>query len=343
MRLSSSRAAGRALSSVALVATLAVVASACSSDEGASDASSTTTTSTSAPSRPHTVNTEMGAVEVPAKPKRVVVLGYRLTGIAFALGAHVKGTIPEIAGGSSDASQAWSDAAIKEQTTFLPWFVDGFDIGGIEALDPDLIIAGGPGLEHEHAMQSYPELSGIAPTVVIGEDKTSWQDQAEIMADALGAKKKYADMVDHYDEVVDAVKENTTAPDSEVGCLVFDVDGRAYAANENMGLPKQLTDIGLKPAKYSQIPGLRPAGDAGELLEVPPERVSEVFDQDNLFVLGYGRDIVNPGELARDPDYADLPAIKNFRAFGLDYWSLDPGYDEILKTLGTMQLLFPKN
>lgn len=344
MWLSSSRAGTRALASVALVATVGLLASACSSSDESSEASSssTATTSSSSPGRAHSVDTEMGAVEVPASPKRVVVLGYRLTGIAFNLGAHVKGTIPEVAGGSSDAAQPWADAAVKERTTFLPWFVDGFDIGGIQALDPDLIIAGGPGLEHEHAVQAYPELSDIAPTVVIGEDASSWQDQAEVMADALGADKKYKGMVDNYDKAVDGITENTTAPEGDVGYLVFDAEGRPYAANENVGLPAELTDIGLEPAKYSQIPGLQPAGFSDELLAVPPDRVSEVFDQDTLFVLGYGRDIVNPGELARDPEYADLPAIKNFRAFGLDYWSLSPGYNEILSTLGTMQLLFPK-
>ena len=344
MRLSSSRAYRRSLRAIAAVSAVALVTAACS-DSGGDDSenpSSTTASSTTASAAPRTVATEMGRVEVPAKPKRVVVLGYRLTGLAFNLGAHVKGTIPEMAGGSSDVSQAWSDAAAAEGTTFLPWFPDGFDIAGIEALDPDLIIGGGPGLEHEHAVEAYPELEQIAPTVVIGEDETSWKDQAEIMAEALGAEKKHAEMTENYEGFVDSVQENITPPDSEVGYLVFDTEGRPYAANENVGLPAELTDIGLEPAKYSQMPGLEPAGVSGELLAVPPERVEEVFDQDNLFVLGYGRDIVNPGELSRDPDYADLPAIKNFRAFGLDYWALAPGYDEMMKTLGTMQLLFAK-
>ncbi|ANI92899.1 ABC transporter substrate-binding protein [Dietzia timorensis] len=344
MRLSSSRVYRRSLQAVAVVSAAALVTAACSDSggDGSQDSSSTTTSSTTASAAPHTVNTEMGSVEVPAGPKRVVVLGYRLTGLAFNLGAHVKGTIPEMAGGSSDASQAWSDASASEGTTFLPWFPDGFDIAGIKALDPDLIIGGGPGLEHEHAVQAYPELEQIAPTVVIGEDETSWKDQAEIMADALGAKKKLAKMTKNYDEFVSSIRENINAPEGDVGYLVFDAEGRPYAANENIGLPAELTDIGLEPAKYSQMPGLEPAGASGELLAVPPERVEEVFDQDNLFVLGYGRDVVNPGELSRDPQYADLPAIKNFRAFGLDYWSLSPGYDEIMKTLGTMQLLFAK-
>ena len=349
MRLSSSRAYRRSLQVVAVVSATALVTAACSDSggdgspsESSTAASSSTASSTTASAAPHAVDTEMGSVEVPAKPKRVVVLGYRLTGLAFDLGAHVKGTIPEMAGGSSDPSQAWSDAAAQEGTTFLPWFVDGFDIAGIEALDPDLIIGGGPGLEHEHAVQAYPELKQIAPTVVIGEDETSWKDQAEIMADALGAEKKLKEMTGNYEEFVDSIRENINAPEGDVGYLVFDAEGRPYAANEKFGLPAELTDIGLEPAKYSQIPGLQTAGVNGELLAVPPERIEEVFDQDNLFVLGYGRDVVNPGELSRDPQYADLPAIKNFRAFGLDYWSLSPGYDEIMKTLGTMQLLFAK-
>lgn len=344
MRLSSSRVFRRSLRAVAVVSAAALVTAACSGSDGdgSQDATSTTSSSSTASAPPRTVDTEMGSVEVPAKPKRVVVLGYRLTGLAFDLGAHVKGTIPEMAGSSSDASQAWSDAAAKEGTTFLPWFPDGFDIAGIEALDPDLIIGGGPGLEHEHAVEAYPELEQIAPTVVIGEDETSWKDQAETMADALGAEKKLKEMTGNYEEFVDSIRENINAPEGDVGYLVFDAEGRPYAANEKFGLPAELTDIGLEPAKYSQIPGLQTAGVNGELLAVPPERIEEVFDQDNLFVLGYGRDVVNPGELSRDPQYADLPAIKNFRAFGLDYWSLSPGYDEIMKTLGTMQLLFAK-
>ena len=344
MRLSSSRVYRRSLQVAAVVSAAALVTAACSDSggDGSPGESSTTASSSAGSAAPHAVDTEMGSVEVPAKPKRVVVLGYRLTGLAFDLGAHVKGTIPEMAGGSSDPSQAWSDAAAQEGTTFLPWFVDGFDIAGIEALDPDLIIGGGPGLEHEHAVQAYPELKQIAPTVVIGEDETSWKDQAEIMADALGAEKKLKEMTGNYEEFVDSIRENINAPEGDVGYLVFDAEGRPYAANEKFGLPAELTDIGLEPAKYSQIPGLQSAGVNGELLAVPPERIEEVFDQDNLFVLGYGRDVVNPGELSRDPQYADLPAIKNFRAFGLDYWSLSPGYDEIMKTLGTMQLLFAK-
>ncbi len=284
----------------------------------------------------------MGDVTVPGSAKRVVVLGYRLTGLAFDLGAPVKATLPEQVGGVSEPAQAWRDAAATQGTGFLAWTPAGFDIDAIRSFDPDLIIGGGPGLEYADAERAYDDLSAIAPTVVIPQDASTWEQQLEIMADALGAKKRYDSLMRKYDGAMADLRENMDPPSSDVGYLVLDANEQPYALNEKVGLPPELEKLGLQASKASQIPGLEVPDPTSEVIPVPRERVSEVFAQDTLFVLGLGRNIVNPGELAQDPHYADLPAIKNFRAFGLDYTAVDPGYDETMGALGLMGNLFPK-
>lgn len=360
MSHSSSRVPARALTALgaALVAT-ALVTSACSSGDGGSadgaSGSSDTTSSAqegpgdaAAPTTPspnrgpaHAVQTPNGPVTVPASAKRVVVLGYRLTGLAFDLGAPVKATVPEQPGMASEPAQAWRDAAGVQGTAFLPWTPEGFDVDAIRAMNPDLIIGGGPGLEYRHVSDAYEDLSAIAPTVVIDENEDTWQEQLATMADALNATPRLTKLMRNYDGMVDRIHESTEPPTGTVGYLVLDANEQPYALNETVGLPRELEKVGFRPSPATTIPGLTPAGNDGEVLPVPRDRVSEVFDQDTLFVLGLGRNIVNPGELARDPRYADLPAIKNFRAFGLDYTAVDPGYDETMGALGLMGNLFP--
>ncbi len=325
----------RLLATTAVLASFALVGTACSASEP--DGGETT----GEESATRSVTTDYGDVEVPADPQKIVVLNYALAGYLYNLDQPVTATIPEDADGDGEFSELWGDAPEEDGTVFLPWSVDGFDLEAILAEDPDLIIGGGIGFPLFQAEQVYDELSDIAPTVLVGKDLDTWQEQFSFLAeDVFDQTEEFEGFVAAYEERVAEVKDAITPPAAPAAYVGYTADGTAYALVESVGLPKELAEVGIEPAPIFADGDFEVYGGGGDMFELSTEQAGQTLTQPTLFILGFNGDFMDAETLAQNPVYAALPAFQNDSVYELPYWSLRGDYDEALATLDHLEGLF---
>jgi iron complex transport system substrate-binding protein len=182
----SRRSRVRALRGGAVVLAAGLLASglaACSSS-GGSDASSDSGSSAGSFA---TVATKFGKVTVPKKPVRVVALGWGDAETALALGVQPVGASDWLAFGG-DGVGPWAKGKYTSKPEIIGTMQPEYE--KIAALKPDLILD----TKSSGDSARYSTLSKIAPTLDVpkGGDqyKTSWQQQTEMIATALGEKAK---------------------------------------------------------------------------------------------------------------------------------------------------------
>lgn len=289
---------------------------------------------------PQAVGTDYGTVEVPSDPETVVVLNYALAGYLYDLEVPVAAMIPEDTEAAGEHSEFWAEDAEQDGTVYLPWSADGFDLEAILALEPDLIVGGGIGFPLFQAEEAYEDLSAIAPTLLVGRELTSWQDQFSFLAEAFGQKERYEDYVQAYDEREAEVREAITPPEGEVAFLSLTADGTPYGLVEGVGLPTTFTDLGFEVAPVFLEGGFEVYGPGGDMFELSTETVGQVMTQETLFVAGFNADTVSVEELGENPVYAALPAFQDGTAHDLPYWSIRGDYDEALALLDHVEELY---
>ncbi|GAA0998268.1 iron-siderophore ABC transporter substrate-binding protein [Nocardiopsis tropica] len=224
---------GGVRTALALTAALAVLVTAgCGSNDGSGG---------SAPPRgagfPVTIDSALGRTEIPAKPQRVVTLGWGSTEAAVALGVIPVGMRDmKSDSGTVDGILPWVKDKLGEATPeLLSETSRSIPFERIAALKPDVILAVQSGLTPDQ----YAQLSRIAPTVAQpGKNwQTSWQDQTTLVGRALGKDTEARKLIDETDRrVADARAANPafagktvafasgTSPDSLN--LYFDTDPR---------------------------------------------------------------------------------------------------------------------
>lgn len=296
---------------------------------GATDADSSSAGAT------RVVATENGDVTIPAEPERIVVLNSNLAGFFYALDVPVHATIPETPGpAGADYPEAWADEAEDDGTVVLPWGEDGFDFEAIIAEDPDLIIAGGQGFSAFHAAEGYDRLESIAPTVMVGRDLLTWQDQLDFIADDVLAVTEVKDeLVAAYEEKVAEVAAAITLPENPVAYLVVTADGTPFSLPESSALPQTLAELGFEPAPViADNPEFETYG-TGDSFELSTEQVSRVFTAPTIFAFAFNSVEADVSALAENPVYAALPAFTNDSVYELPSWAYRADY------LRTMDLL----
>ncbi|MDA4894626.1 ABC transporter substrate-binding protein [Microbacterium resistens] len=323
----------RLLAGAALVAAVALGGTACAPTATTPAASQATT---------RTVTTDYGDVEVPARAERIVVLNYALAGYLYDLDQPVAATIPEDADAGEGAFSAmWGDGPKEDGTVFLPWSVDGFDLESILALQPDLIIGGGIGFPLFQAEKVYDDLSDIAPTVLVGKELDTWQEQFSFLAEhVFGQKDAYDEFLAAYEKRVDEVKGAITPPPGPVAYVAMLGDGRAFPLVESVGLPKELAAVGIEPAPIFADGDFEVYGGGGDMFELSTEQVGQTLTQPTLIFMGFNADTTDIESLAKNPVYAALPAFQSGQAHLLPYWTLRGDYDEAMATLDEIEELF---
>nr|WP_296767943.1 iron-siderophore ABC transporter substrate-binding protein [Rhodococcus sp. (in: high G+C Gram-positive bacteria)] len=144
---------------------------------------------------PRTVGHFGGTTEIPAEPKRIVViatgqldavltLGVVPTGVAYGDGAAL---VPE-----------YIARGFPEYATQMAGFVDvghrqAPNLEAIAALEPDLILANKAASE-----DSYDTLSAIAPTVLTEGTGVNWKQDFLLLADALGRTERAQTFIDSF-------------------------------------------------------------------------------------------------------------------------------------------------
>lgn len=343
MTISDKRSKLRLLTAGAMLAISALAVSACSSasDSSSGSGSSESSSADSAgESSTRTVSTENGDIEIPAEPKKVVVLNNALAGYAYHLDLPVAATVPESVGKPGEPGQFWKDDAEKDGTEYLPWSTDGFDLESILATEPDLIIAGGIGFPYRHATQQYKDLSEIAPTIVVPDTLDTWQKQYEFLAGAVGKPEVYQEAVKTYEDKVTEVRDKITPPPAPVAYLMFSGKDKTLVANDEVGYPTTLKEVGLEPAPLKASGKFESYGGSGDALTISSEQITQGLTMPTLFVLGFNKDVTSVDELKNDPVYSNLPAFKDGHAYDLPYWINRPDYDEALGTLDLVEKMF---
>ncbi|KQV07878.1 iron-siderophore ABC transporter substrate-binding protein [Leifsonia sp. Root112D2] len=178
--------------SVALLAAamVAVVLTGCATGPSATGPSAA---SDSQANFPVIISGALGDAVIPAKPKRVVTIGWGAADTVISLGTIPVGMEAATWGGDKDQYFPWTRAAIEAKGDALPTTFNVYpeiDVEKILSLTPDLILAPQSGLTAEQ----FATLSKIAPTVAYPKEawRTSWTDEISIIGKALGQSARAA-------------------------------------------------------------------------------------------------------------------------------------------------------
>jgi iron complex transport system substrate-binding protein len=260
---------------------------------------------------PAKVEHKFGVTTVPAKPKRIVVVGFSEHDVVLELGFKPVATT-EWYGEQPYAVWPWAREALGDAKPTVLDTTDGFEFEKIASLQPDLIIGVNAGIERE----DYEKLSQLAPTIAApkgGPDWFSpWDRQVELVAAALGKPEEGRRLVREVEDLYAQAAaehpefEGKTATFSQNGFY----DGLIYVYQEGLNT-EFLTMLG-----FEINPKLAPLVEReGEQVAVSPERL-DVIDADVIvFATEKASDV---DALEKVPTFGKLRAVAENRAVYTD-------------------------
>ncbi|MED3033855.1 iron-siderophore ABC transporter substrate-binding protein [Bacillus tropicus] len=252
-----------------------------------------------------TVEHAMGKTEVPANPKRVVILTNEGTEALLELGVKPVGAVkswtgdpwyPHIKDKMKDVKVVGDEGQVNVET--------------IASLKPDLII--GNKMRHEKV---YEQLKAIAPTVFSETLRGEWKDNFKFYAKALNKEKEGQKVLADYDKRMKDLKAKLgDKVNQEISMVRFmPGDVRIYHGDTFSGVI--LKELGFKR------PGDQNKDDFAER-NVSKERIS-AMDGDVLFYFTFDKGNEKKGselekEYINDPLFKNLNAVKNNKAYKVD-------------------------
>lgn len=306
MRHSRSIRLSAILAAVVSVALLSGCAGAASPGASGADTKADTSGGTSG-AYPVTITSALGDAVIPAKPKRVVTIGWGAADTLVALGTTPVGMEAATWGGDKDHYYPWVRQAIQKRGDALPKTFDVYpeiDMEKILALTPDLILAPQSGL----TAAQYASLSKIAPTVAYPHKPwlTSWSDEIAIIGKAMGQSAKAAKLT----ASITSTLAKTAAAHPQFAGVNF---AYIYAAE-----PGQLQLYQAGDPRVDLISGLGLTLDPA-VAKVPLtsgtftstvglERADLLKNVDVLFT--WFNDVANEKAIEAQPLYAQIPAVQ---------------------------------
>lgn len=252
-----------------------------------------------------TVEHAMGKTEVPANPKRVVILTNEGTEALLELGVKPVGAVkswtgdpwyPHIKDKMKDVKVVGDEGQVNVET--------------IASLKPDLII--GNKMRHEKV---YEQLKAIAPTVFSETLRGEWKDNFKFYAKALNKEKEGQKVLADYESRMKDLKGKLgDKVNQEISMVRFmPGDVRIYHGDTFSGVI--LKELGFKR------PGDQNKNDFAER-NVSKERIS-AMDGDVLFYFTFDKGNEKKGselekEYINDPLFKNLNAVKNGKAYKVD-------------------------
>ncbi|MGW1836491.1 ABC transporter substrate-binding protein [Streptomyces sp. NPDC002067] len=282
---------------------------------------------------PHKVATAMGEVEVPAAPKRVVVLDTAELDSALTLGVEPVGAT------RSDAASGFLDYLPKDKVAGIKDVgrIGAPNLEAVAALKPDLILT-----SKVRDGRSYQQLTRIAPTVMTETTGYPWKQNFAVHAAALGripqAKKAVAAYEAHARQVTAALggPAKAKALRTNVVRFVEGADTRVYGCQSYIGTV--LDDLGTGPTDV-----VNGAKD-GLMTELSAEQMNRA-DADAVFYASYGSpEKSKEAQVTSGPLWKNLHAVKNGRAFRVDdqLWIQGIGYTAADKILDEVRARLAK-
>jgi len=251
-----------------------------------------------------TIEHAMGKTEVPANPKRIVVLTNEGTEALLAMGVQPIGAV-----------QSW---------TGDPWYdhikgdMEGVEVVGTESeinlekiasLKPDLII--GNKMRQE---DFYNQLNAIAPTVFSETLRGNWQLNFELYAKAINKEEKGKEILSNFSKRIEKIRNQVGDKiNYEVSVVRFLAgDVRIYHKDSFSGFI--LDKIGFKRPESQNV------DDFAEM-NVTKERIP-AMDGDIMFYFTYeqgdGKATQVEEEWINDPLFKQLNVAKNNRVYKVD-------------------------
>jgi iron complex transport system substrate-binding protein len=157
---------------------------------------------------PVTITHAFGTTTIPAKPQRVVALGYNDIAIADAVGAPIVGALRNYSyDGTGDPNLPYIRTPLPDEVLGIEADENGgVSIEKVASYQPDLILAVGSALVADQA--TYDRLSGIAPVVVYERSLfgSSMQEDARRIGRALGESEKVEALIAEAEGAVAALR-----------------------------------------------------------------------------------------------------------------------------------------
>ncbi|MDG4865002.1 iron-siderophore ABC transporter substrate-binding protein [Streptomyces sp. T-3] len=289
------------------LATLAIGATAltgCGGDKS-DDSSGKENAGATAGAFPRTIKHAMGETEIPAQPKKVVVLdtgeldSVTMFGIkpVGAVSPHFKtaGGFPEYLGDK-----------VKGAKDVGPLLEPNLEL--IASLKPDLILSSK--VRHEKV---YDKLKGIAPTVFTETTGGPWKENLKVHAKALGLEKQADDALKSYEgrakALGEAIKKKYDGKMPSASVVRF-VAGptRLYQKSAYSGVV--LEDIGLQRPKSQSS-----TDPEVTMLDVSPEQIDKA-EADLVFVtLADEPSKTKQKDVTSNPVWKSLKAVKDDKVF----------------------------
>jgi ABC-type Fe3+-hydroxamate transport system substrate-binding protein len=220
-----------ALRGAALLAAALVVTSCGSGDDSDSGSETGGAASGSSEAFPVTVSTAFGDVTVEEEPTRVVALGWSDAETALALGVQPVGASDWLAVGGNGLGE-WVEEGYDEDPEMIETLEPSFE--AIAALEPDLILD----TRSSGTQERYDLLSEIAPTIGqpegVGPYQTTWQQQLDLVGQALGKTDEAADLEAEVDQAfTDAAEAHPEFDGTEVAVGAYTSEGfGAYVSGD---------------------------------------------------------------------------------------------------------------
>ncbi|MDR6226090.1 ABC transporter substrate-binding protein [Desmospora profundinema] len=247
----------------------------------------------------------MGETEVPAKPKRVVVLTNEGLESLLSVGVKPVGAVEAFTGEGTwyHHLEEEMDGVESVGTELQP------NLEKIASLKPDLII--GNKMRQE---KIYDQLSGIAPTVFAESLRAQWKNNFKLYTDTVNKKEEGEAVIADFDKRVEEIRERAGDKLSTEVSLVRFMPGvtRIYY-NDTFG------GVILKEIGFNR-PSAQDLDDFAA--EVTKERIPEM-EGDVLFYFTYEEKGSNEGtelekEWTQDPLWKKLEVVKEGKAYKVD-------------------------
>ncbi len=289
----------------------AVLVTSCGSDTDAEPAADDAAGSGSAPSGefPVTVGTAFGDVTVEEEPTRVVALGWSDAETALALGVQPVGASDWLAVGG-DGLGDWVEESYDEAPEIIETLEPSYE--AIAALEPDLILDTRSPATAE-TPERYELLSAIAPTIGqpegVGPYQTTWQQQLEMVGQALGRTDQAAELAAEVDQAfADAAAAHPEFQGTEVAVGAYSSEGfGAYVRGDaRVAFMEQLG--------FENKAAIEDLATENFFVPVSEEQVS-LLDADLSVVFPI---FVDASEITSNPLWQTLPSVQEGHAVVLD-------------------------
>ena len=256
---------------------------------------------------PVTVTDAKGSVTIPAKPQRVVALGYADIALAQALGANIVGAV-KFPGGTDGRNFPGLATPLAPEVTTLDLTTPNPE--QILALKPDLILATAAQPSY---VDAYDQLAKIAPTIVYKTAllRDSPEDVTTMIGTALGEPQKAADLIQRSDRQL-----------ADFAAAHPYLAGKSFVFGQTLpsGLQLMVGDQALSTRVFTKL-GLRiPAAFAGKgspsdplgSLTLAKENLGRLSAADVAFIFFY------EPSFQQDPVLQNLALVKEGRLQPID-------------------------